>query len=38
MVANPFPVSELQYANSLPAYGDVNLFCTCGPVDTIDQA
>ena len=31
-----FPIIKCLLANSIIAYGDMNLFCSCGPVESID--
>ena len=31
-----FPIIKWFLANSITAYGDMNLFCSCGPVESID--
>ena len=36
MVSQVFLEQDLKDADTSVAYGDMNLFCTCGPVDAVD--
>lgn len=36
MVRQPYHQTEFKSANTVKAYGDMNLFCSCAPVDSID--
>ena len=31
-----FPIMKWVLADNIIAYGDMNLFCSCGPVESID--
>ena len=31
-----FPIMKWVSVNSIIAFGDMNLFCSCGPVESID--
>jgi hypothetical protein len=36
MVSFGIPRTVIKNADNETAYGDMNLFCTCSPVDTLD--